>query len=173
MAGPHSRLRRLSCDACWRRSGEFLQQLLGFTRFTQLEVTGISWGLQFEIDGVSQSLWGHHRSRDSGEAMAQKYGKDDVLPALCGQLKVVQAIRRGWCLLTPQARCARRPFTEGRLLPKPSPLVSAPLGLDKADDQGEDTDSESGSESSRASSCDCGSIGEDVAITPVFAQRAI
>ena len=125
MAGPHSRLRRLSCDACWRRSGEFLQQLLGFTRFTQLEVTGISWGLQFEIDGVSQSLWGHHRSRDSGEAMAQKYGKDDVLPALCGQLKVVQAIRRGWCLLTPQARRARRPFTEGRLLPKPSPLVSA------------------------------------------------
>ena len=99
---------------------------------------------------MSQRLWGHHRSRDSGEATAQKYGRDDVLPALRGQLKVVQAIRRGWCPLTPQARGARRPFPEARLLPKPSPLASALLRLGKEDDRGEDMDSESGSESSGA-----------------------
>ena len=55
---------------------------------------------------MSQRLWGLHRSRGSGEAMAQKYGRDALLPALCGQLKVAQAIGKGWCPLTLQTRGA-------------------------------------------------------------------
>ena len=47
-----------------------------------LKVTPLSWALQLNIDKESRRLWGHHRCRESGAAMASKYSRDDVLPAL-------------------------------------------------------------------------------------------
>ena len=113
------------------------------------------------LDNVAQHLWGHHRSRDSGEAMAQTYGRGDVLPALRWQLTVTQAIRGGWLPLTPQVRGARAPVSESCLVLKPEQLESVPMGLRKAADQDDATDDESESESSEVCSCDSG-LSDDV-----------
>ena len=123
-----------------------------------LKVTGLCWGLQLDIDGRCRRLWGHHRAREAGEAMVQKYGRDDVLPALRAQLVVARAIRGGWCPLTPQARGARQPCPEEPLAPAPSALRGAPLGLDicasgTSDTESESDENESEVESSVSSVC--------------------
>lgn len=124
-----------------------------------LKVTPLSWALQLNIDKESRRLWGHHRCRESGAAMASKYSRDDVLPALRAQLAVLQAIRNGWVPLTPQARGGQRPLVEKGLSCGLAPLKTVPLGLApyveggtgcSAASQGSDTDSSS--ESSRSSS---------------------
>ena len=107
-----------------------------------LKVTPLSWALQLNIDKESRRLWGHHRCRESGAAMASKYSRDDVLPALRAQLAVLQAIRNGWVPLTPQARGGQRPLVE-------KGLSCGGRGCSAAG-QGSDTDSSS--ESSRSSS---------------------
>ena len=124
-----------------------------------LKVTPLSWALQLNIDKESRRLWGHHRCRESGAAMASKYSRDDVLPALRAQLAVLQAIRNGWVPLTPQARGGQRPLVEKGLSCGLASLKTVPLGLApyveggtgcSAASQGSDTDSSS--ESSRSSS---------------------
>ena len=85
-----------------------------------LKTTGLSWGLQLDVDVHQRRLWGHHRSVDSGSKMVTKYSRDDVLPALRAQLRVLQAIRGGWVPLAPQSRGAQHPVAETALT---APLV--------------------------------------------------
>ena len=81
-----SQLRRLLVSV-----GKLPVEAVGVYTLHSLKVTGLSWGVQVDIDSVWQRLWGHHRSRDSGEAMAQKYGREDVLPALRGHRAVLES----------------------------------------------------------------------------------
>ena len=85
-----------------------------------MKTTGLSWGLQLDVDVHQRLLWGHHRSVDSGSKMVTKYSRDDVLPALRAQLRVLQAIRGGWVPLAPQSRGAQHPVAETALT---APLV--------------------------------------------------
>ena len=151
-----SQLRRLLVSV-----GKLPVEAVGVYTLHSLKVTGLSWGVQVDIDSVWQRLWGHHRSRDSGEAMAQKYGREDVLPALRGQLAVVQAIRGGWVPLTPQVRGARRPVPECRLAFKTAKLEIIPMGLSAAERSEDDTDAESESDGSTISSCSS-SVSEEM-----------
>ena len=44
-----------------------------------MKATGLSWALQVGVDAVSRRVMGHHRAKDSGERMAGRYSRDDVL----------------------------------------------------------------------------------------------
>ena len=91
-----------------------------------LKATPLSWALQVEVEPTMSRLWGHHRSREHGEAMVREYGRDDVLPALRAQWKVLKAIWGGWVPLTPQARGGKSPVAEYELEVKPRNHMGAP-----------------------------------------------
>lgn len=57
-----------------------------------LKTTALSWALQVDVNAEQRRLWGHRRAKDPGSSMVSKYSRDDVLPALRGQLKVLQCI---------------------------------------------------------------------------------
>ena len=88
-----------------------------------LKATGLSWALQLGVDKDSRKAWGHHRC--NSDSMVSKYCRDDVLPALRGQLQVIKAIRSGWSPLRPQRRGAKQPCEEVSLFP-PCPLEFVP-----------------------------------------------
>ena len=94
-----------------------------------LKTTGLTWALQLDVDHVQRRLWGHHRGGDSGSKMTTKYSRDDVLPALRAQLKVLDSVRGGWVPLTPQARGSLPPVPESALSGPLHRLVWTPLGL--------------------------------------------
>jgi len=94
-----------------QRAGIPREAAFSFTLHS-LKVTGLSWALQLDIEATARKAWGHHRSKESGEKMAAKYSRDDVLPALRAQLQVLKALRRGWVPLTPQARGGAMPVEE-------------------------------------------------------------
>jgi hypothetical protein len=128
-----------------------------------LKVTGLSWALQVDVDPSSRRFWGHHRAKESGERMAAKYSRDDVLPALRAQLKVLRSIRAGWCPLTPQARGGKEPLKEVNITSAAAAPLVIPAGLEPPAVQGEsDTDSESSRSSSSSSSSSVDSCGEEV-----------
>ena len=79
-----------------------------------LKVTGLSWALQLNVDQLARKAWGHHRSREAGDKMAAKYGRDDdVLPGLRAQLRVLQAVRSGWVLLLLRVAAGAPPERNG------------------------------------------------------------
>ena len=147
-----------------------------------LKVTPLSCALQLNIDNESRRLWGHHRCRESGAAMASKYSRDDVLPALRAQLAVLQAICNGWVPLTPQARGGQRPLVEKGHSCGMAPLKTVPLGLApyvegakgcSAAGQGSDTDSssESSCSSSDEDCCDAAAAEASVHSDLVVVNR--
>ena len=120
-----------------------------------LKTTALSWALQVDVDAEQRRHWGHHRAKDPGSNMVSKYSRDDVLPALRGQLKVLQCIRQGWVPLTPQARGASAPAPEQQLTSKLEPLDRLPPGLavfkPVAAEVESDTDSDTSPKSSSSS----------------------
>ena len=124
-----------------------------------LKTTGLTWALQLDVDHVQRRLWGHHRGGDSGSKMTTKYSRDDVLPALRAQLKVLDSVRGGWVPLTPQARGSLPPVPESALSGPLHRLVWTPLGLAAAgpgldaNDSGTETDTSSCSSSSSSEFC--------------------
>ena len=87
-----------------------------------MKTTGLSWGLQLDVDVHERRLWGHHRSFDSGSKLVTKYSCDDVLPALRAQLRVLQAIRGGRVPLAPQSWGAQHLVAETALAALLEPL---------------------------------------------------
>eukprot|EP00435_Cladocopium_sp_Y103_P058443 s1619_g20.t1 len=137
-----------------------------------LKTTGLSWALQLEVDHVQRRLWGHHRGRDSGTKMANKYSRDDVLPALRAQLHVLRHVRLGWVPLTPQGRGSSPPAPETAPA-QPLPQLSwIPNGLQVPacqavcnEDNGSETEDDS--ESSSSSSMSSDSESEEASVVEV------
>ena len=57
-----------------------------------LNATLLSGAVQLDISETSRRILGHHRGRGSGERMADKYSRDDVVLALRAQLRIVSAL---------------------------------------------------------------------------------
>ena len=121
-----------------------------------LKTTGLSWALQLEVPEPYKKAWGHHRG-NSGERMVSLYGRDDVLPALRAQWRVLSCVREGWVPLTPQGRGGSLPAKEGPPQPAPPAPCQPPPGVGawKMCAKGDsDTDTESETSSSSLSSSD-------------------
>ena len=141
-----------------QRAGIPREAAFSFTLHS-LKVTGLSWALQLDIEATARKAWGHHRSKESGEKMAAKYSRDDVLPALRAQLQVLKALRRGWVPLTPQARGGAMPVEETAVDLSCKDVLEYPKALDpfparSASTEMSDTESDSEPASSSASSSD-------------------
>ena len=123
-----------------------------------MKATGLSWALQVGVDAVSRRVMGHHRARDSGERMAGTYSRDDVLLGLRAQLKILRAIRRGWCPLTPQGRGGKTPLAEAGIDWCKAEALRIPSGLDCNVGETSDTESDvsEGELSDSSSSCSSG-----------------
>ena len=133
-----------------------------------LKTTGLSWALQLEVPEPYKKAWGHHRG-NSGERMVSLYGRDDVLPALRAQWRVLSCVREGWVPLTPQGRGGSMPAKEGPPQPAPPAPCQPPPGVGAwkmcaKGDSDTDTESETSSSSLSSSdeeSCDDAAFAED------------
>ena len=65
------------------------------------KATTLSWALQLDVKESWRIAQGHHKPSHKS---AQKYGRDDVLPQLRCQKRLVSAIWRGWLPVTPLQR---------------------------------------------------------------------
>ena len=141
-----------------QRAGIPREAAFSFTLHS-LKVTGLSWALQLDIEATARKAWGHHRSKESGEKMAAKYSRDDVLPAVRAQLQVLKALRCGWVPLTPQARGGATPVEETALDLSCKDMLEYPKALDpflarSASTEMSDTESDSESASAFSSDAD-------------------
>eukprot|EP00439_Symbiodinium_sp_Y106_P042648 s1819_g5.t1 len=94
-----------------------------------LKATPLSWAVQLEIRSEARRIWGHHRARCPGEAMVEKYSRDDVIQALRAQLTTLTCVKQRWRPLAAQGRGGRHPVAELPLAAKPSGLQETVPGL--------------------------------------------
>jgi hypothetical protein len=76
-----------------------------------LKVCFLTWGLQLDAPLSERSSQGHHREAGL-RGMATLYGRDDVLPQLRLQIRVLSAAAGGWRPLQSQGRGSEAPLTE-------------------------------------------------------------
>ena len=141
-----------------------------------MKATGLSWALQVGVDAVSRRVMGHHRAKDSGERMAGRYSRDDVLLGLRAQLKILRAIRQGWCPLTPQGRGGKTPVKEAGIDLSKAEALSIPLGLDCGVGENSDTESdvsEGELSDSSSSSSDSSEGSEPLPVAPGSSERFV
>ncbi|CAE8603448.1 unnamed protein product [Polarella glacialis] len=77
-----------------------------------LKATMLSWALQLELPEHHRLALGHRRVKGE-HAMARKYSRDDVLPALRAQWAILVSVQGGWIPMTAQRRGGRPPVREG------------------------------------------------------------
>ena len=141
-----------------------------------MKATGLSWALQVGVDAVSRRVMGHHRAKDSGERMAGRYSRDDVLLGLRAQLKILRAIRQGWCPLTPQGRGGKTPVKEAGIDLSKAEALSIPLGLDCSVGENSDTESdvsEGELSDSSSSSSDSSEGSEPLPVAPGSSEQFV
>ena len=162
-------LRRLLTE-----KGHVPEKLASNYSLHSLKVTGLFWALQVDVDAICRRCWGHHRAKESGERMAAKYSRDDVLPALRAQLKVLRSIRAGWCPLTPQARGSKEPLKEVSLINMVASPLALPAGLEPLPGHsGSDTEKESSNSSFSSSSSSADTCGGEVSGSEVVVKPGI
>ena len=73
------------------------------TPLRSCKVTTLSWASQLDIDAQLKAAQGHHATVDVGKSV-RKYRRDDVLPQLNCQHRLLGAIGKGWRPVTPLQR---------------------------------------------------------------------
>ena len=78
------------------------QEAMKFTLHS-LKASTLSWANQLDLSLEERAAQGHHRLRNSAGCV-EKYRRDDLLPALRCQRRLIQAFAAGWMPGTPLAR---------------------------------------------------------------------
>ena len=96
-------LRNLLCQHWSLNSREPLPPVFSLIAAQSLKATMLSWARQLSIESDARRIQGHHRLSGADRSVAL-YSRDDIIPMVRLQARVVAAFRNGFRPLQPVAR---------------------------------------------------------------------
>ena len=96
-------LRDLLCQHWSLHSREPLPPVFSLIAAQSLKATMLSWARQLSIESDARRIQGHHRLSGADRSVAL-YSRDDIIPMVRSQARVVAAFRSGFRPLQPVAR---------------------------------------------------------------------